>query len=63
MLLGRLAKPDISPTERVIRKGYHLRLPERDAPTRLNAELLSEQVETSIANALYAILAFVILHV
>jgi hypothetical protein len=43
MLLGRLAKPDISSIERTIRKEYQSRLPERDATAGLNTERMQRK--------------------
>jgi len=46
-ILGRLAKPNTSSTERTIRKEYHPRLPERDVAARLNTGTLLNQTKTS----------------
>jgi len=44
MLLGRLVKPNTSSTERANQKAYHLRLSERDAIVRPDAERMRGRV-------------------
>jgi hypothetical protein len=51
MLLGRLAKPGHKPTERAIRKVYRLRLPERGATARTNADNWMHRIIRAAVNA------------